>query len=168
MKISQKFHYHGKKILGKLSKLVIEFNSSIWIFNRVPLSISCMTNNQPVIYLCILFPKSHSAKRLKKTFCLHNPFLPFSLPHAHIVHSCKFAHPHPTLHDESVFTLSSPLAVCCSTRLGFPFSGLLWWKFHNSQRDKAFKTFPKGIGLLICVLFQDPKDLTLHDFYSLY
>lgn len=126
------------------------------------LSVSCVwqiNNCATVIYLCILLPKAHSAVRLKKIFCLHNPS---SL-------SPYYRHTHTqALHDESVFTLSSPLNVCCSTPSWPPFSELLWWKLQNLQRNKAFKTFHKGTGVLIWVFFQDLKDLTLCNFHSLY
>lgn len=125
------------------------------------LVVSCIwqiNNHTTVIYLCILFHKAHSAKRLKKIFCLHSSSSFFSLLQAH-------PHPNPTWWvSHSLFSTECLLLHSLLTS----FLWILWWKLHNLQRNKAFKTFPKGTSTLIWVIFQDPTDLTLHDLHSLY
>ena len=79
---------------------------------------------------------------------LHNPLLPFFLPQAHRVHSCRCMHTITlklgTIWVSLQWSCSSPPNVCCSTSPWPPFSELWWEKFHNSQRNKDSKTLPKG------------------------
>lgn len=131
-----------REILGQLLKLVMGCNISISSSNLKDfidsLVVSCIwqiNNHKTVIYLCILFHKAHSAKRLKKIFCLHSSSSFFSLLQAH-------PHPNPTWW---VSHHSSPLNVCCSTPSWPLFSEYYDGNSITNKETKLLKHSPKAL-----------------------
>lgn len=97
-----------------------------------------------VVYLCIFFPQTHYAKRLKKEFVFSRvcpPWLPGTCTQATWV-QCAHAHTQ-TLHGTSRSPLLLRPSVCNSTPSWPPFSELLRWKFHNSQEIKLWNLPPR-------------------------